>query len=152
MKKILFAVLGVVVILGGAGGTWAYLHFHSLAKSAKPAPPKPIYFAHLDNLVVSVPADSTGQSGQAYVQFSVEFASTDPQAVAAFTNLQPIITAQVINLLMSQNAAQLMNPAAHTALAKNCLDIANGVLNKSAAYSPPNPFSAAYITNIVQQD
>ncbi|MDE2458769.1 MAG: flagellar basal body-associated FliL family protein [Rhodospirillales bacterium] len=152
MKKIIIAGVAVLVLLGGAGGTFAYLHLHHHAGPPKPPPPKPILFAELDSLVVSVPADSSGQSGQAYVQFSVEFASTNPAALTSFDALLPIIKAKTIDLLMTQNAKQLMDPSTHAALAKNCLAIANQVLGVSAAFTPPNPFTAAYITNIVEQD
>ncbi len=153
MKKIILAAIaGLALLGGGAGGTLAYLQMKHHAGPPKPPPPKPIYFAELDDLVVSVPADSGGQSGQSYVQFSVQFASTDQQAVAIFTALQPIAKAETIDLLMSETARQLMDPATHAALAKNCLAIANQVLDKNAAYTPPNPFTAAYITNIVEQD
>ena len=153
MKKIILACVGALVLLGGgAGGTLAYMQMNHHAGPAQPPPPPPIYFAGLDNLVVSVPADSGGQPGQSFVQISVQFASTDQKAVDMFTALQPIIKAETINLLMSETAKQLMDPSTHPALVKNCLGIANQVLDKSAAYTPPNPFTAAYITNIVQQD
>lgn len=153
MKKIILAVVGAVILLGGgAGGTAAYMQMKHHAGPPQPPPPKPILFAEIDNLVVSVPADSSGQSGQSYVQFSVQFASTDQKAVAVFESLLPIAKAETINLLMAQTAKQLMDPSTHEALAKNCLAIANQVLDKDAGYTPKNPFTAAYITNIVQQD
>lgn len=153
MKKIILASVGALVLLGGGiGGTVAYLHLNHHAGPPKPLPPKPIYFAELDDLVVSVPADSSGDSGQAYVQFSVQFASTDKNAVSTFAALQPIAKAETINLLMSQTAKQLMDTSTHAKLVANCLAIANEVLNKNADYTPPNPFTAAYITNLVEQD
>ena len=152
MKKIIIAGVTVLVLLGGGGGAVAYLHMRHYAGPPKPLAPKPLLFAELDNLVVSVPADSSGQSGQDYVQYSVEFASTDPNAVASFNALLPIIKAKIIDLLLTQNARQLMDPSTHPALAKNCLAIANQVLSQSAAFTPTNPFTAAYITNIVEQD
>ncbi|MGE4481086.1 flagellar basal body-associated FliL family protein [Acidocella sp.] len=153
MKKIILAAVGAVVILGGgAGGTFAYFKLTHHEGPPKPPPPKPIYFAQLDNLVVTVPVDSTEGANQSYVQFSVQFASTDEKAVETFAALQPIVRAETINLLMTQTAKQLMDPAAHAALAKNCLGIANHVLEKNAEYHEGGPFTAAYITNIVEQD
>lgn len=154
MKKLILISVALLVLLGGAGGAAAYffLFHHAPKAAAKLPPPKPIFFAQLNNLVVTVPADSTGQSGQAYIQFSVQFSSTDQKAVAMFDALQPIVESETIALLMSKNAKQLMDPSTHAALAGNCLGIANKVLNKSAGFTPPDPFTAAYITNIVQQD
>ncbi|MDE1895788.1 MAG: flagellar basal body-associated FliL family protein [Rhodospirillales bacterium] len=154
MKKIIIGAIVALVLLGGAGGAFVYLHMHKHhhAGPPKPPPPMPLLFAELDGLVVSVPADSTGQSGQSYVQFSIEFASTNPAALTSFSALLPIIKAKTIDLLMTENAKQLMEPSTHAALAKNCLGIVNQVLDVSAGFTPPNPFSAAYITNIVEQD
>ncbi len=153
MKKIILIAVGAVVLLGGGiGGTMAYLSLHhgAPAKAVAP-PPKPIVFAELDNLVVNVPADSSNPASS-FVQITLQFATTEPDAVTSFTSLQPIITAQVIALLMTKTAKSLMDPATHDALAQNCLGIANGVLNKSAGFKPPSPFTAAYITNIVEQN
>ncbi|MBB5373730.1 flagellar basal body-associated FliL family protein [Acidocella aromatica] len=155
MKKIILIAAGAVVLLaGGIGGTVAFLtlgHHHNAATPAAPAPPKPIYFAQLNDVVVSVPADSNDPASS-YIQITLQFSTFDQNAVTTFTNLQPIIKAQVINLLMSQTAKSLTDPSTHDALSKNCLDIANTVLNSAANYTPPNPFTAAYITNLVEQN
>ena len=59
LKKILiFGGIAVVVIGGGIGGAVVYLHHGAPAAANKPVVvvPKPIYFAQLDNVVVSIPA------------------------------------------------------------------------------------------------
>jgi flagellar basal body-associated protein FliL len=157
MKKIILIAAGAVVLLaGGIGGTVAFLTMghhgsSSAAKPALPPPPKPIYFAQLADVVVSVPAD-TSDPTSSYIQITLQFSTFDQNAVTSFTTLQPIIKAQVINLLMTKTAKSLIAPAEHDALSKNCLDIANKVLNTDANYTPPNPFTAAYITNLVEQN
>lgn len=151
MKKIILIAAGAVILLGSAGAG-AYFYFAAQRPHiAKPAPPKPIYFAQLGDLVVTVPADS-GDSTTAFVQITLQFSSFDTNAVTEFTNLQPIIKSEIINMLMQQTAKSLMDPTTHDALLKTSLDITNKVLNKSANYTPPNPFTAAYITNIVEQN
>lgn len=154
-KKIIIIAAATVVLLGGGiGGTMAYLSMRHPAASNKPAPPpapKPILFAQLADLVVSVPADTT-DSTPAYVQITLQFSTFDTNAVTDFGNLQPIIKAQIISLLMAQTAKSLMDPTTHDTLTKTCLAITNKVLNTAAAYSPPNPFTAGYITNIVEQN
>lgn len=157
MKKIILIAAGAVVLLGGGiGGTVAFLtmghHASSPAKAAPPPKPKPIYFAQLGDVVVSVPADDSDGAATTYVQITLQFSTFDQNAVTTFTNLQPIIKAQIINLLMAQTAKALIDPSTHAALAKHCLDISNQVLNASANYTPPNPFTAAYITNLVEQN
>jgi flagellar basal body-associated protein FliL len=153
-KMIMFGGIGAVVLLAGGGGTFAFLEMgHKSAGPAKPVavPPKPIVFAALPDLVVSIP-DDTGDPPSSYVQLTLQFATTDPNAVTAFTNLQPIIKAQIISLLMNETGKTLADPAGRDTLTKNCLAISNTVLTKSAGYTPANPFSAAYITNLVVQN
>ena|SRR5271157_2431364 len=155
MKKVILICIGAVALLGaGVGGTFAFLgmshHNASATKSKMPAP-KPIYFAQLADVIVSVPADSNGPA-DSYIDITLQFSTFDQNAVTTFTNLQPIIKAQVINLMMSQTSKSITDPTTHDSLSKQCLAIANQVLNTSANYTPPNPFTAAYITNLVEQD
>jgi len=155
MKKvILFSVIGVVVLGGAGGGGFAY--YTLMMKPAAPAkpvvlPPKPIVFAAITDIVVSVPPDD-GDPPSAYVQFAVQFATTDPNAVTSFTALEPIVKSQIISLLLNETGKSLQDPATRASLTKNCLDISNHVLTQNAGYTPPNPFTAAYITNLVVQD
>ncbi len=153
MKKIiLIAVVTAVMLGGGIGGAFYYLSMHRTATAAhKPPPPKPIYFAQLADIVITVPAD-TDDSTSTYVQITLQFSSFDPNAVTDFNNLEPIIKSQIITLLMTKTAKSLMDPSSHDDLTKTCLAIANQVLNKSANYTPPNPFTAGYITNLVEQN
>lgn len=169
MKKIIIALITLLVLLG-AGGGGAYFYLFKMkhpAKHAAVAPPKPIIFAQIDNLVVSVPTsapsaaggaasssdstDSDSSPSQAFIQMSVQFATTDPKAVDGFNALLPIIQSEIVNTLMKQTASQLMDPNTHAKLSQTLLGIANGVLNKNQGFTPANPFTAAYITNIVQQ-
>ena len=82
----------------------------------------------------------------------MQFATTDPKAIDGFNALEPIIQANIVNLLMKQTAAQLMNPDAHNQLSLDLLGIANKVLVQNQSLKTQTPFTAAYITNIVQQD
>src|SRR6516165_7809097 len=153
MKKIILIAAGAAILLGGGiGGTFYFLSAQHPSASKAVAPlPKPIYLAQLGDLIVTVPAD-VDDSTTAYVQITLQFASFDTNAVNEFSNLQPIIKSEIITLLMQKTAKSLMDPTTHDALLKSCLGIANQVLDKSANYAPPNPFIAAYITNIVEQN
>ncbi len=151
-KMMIFGGIALVVLGGGVGGALFFLHHGSKTAAAKPVvPPKPILFAELDNVVVSIPAD-VGQPATSYVQFGIQFATTNPDAVTAFTSLLPIVKADVINLMMNETQKTLQDPATRSKLAANCLAISNEVLGKSADFTPANPFTAAYITNLVVQD
>jgi flagellar basal body-associated protein FliL len=153
LKKILiFGGIALVVLGGGVGGAVFFLHHGSKTAAVKPVvPPKPILFAELDNVVVSIPAD-VGQPATSYVQFGIQFATTNPDAVTAFTSLLPIVKSDVINLMMNETQKTLQDPATRSKLAANCLTISNEVLGKSLNFTPANPFTAAYITNLVVQD
>jgi flagellar basal body-associated protein FliL len=141
----------------GAGGMYAaqYVLPHPAlnAAAAAPvkAPPKPIVFADISDIMVSIPP-TAGAPATSYLQFAVQFATTDPNALVVFAQLQPIIKADIINLLMNETGSSLQDPQTRTDLMKNCLDISNDVLDQKANYAPPSPFTAAYITNLVVQD
>jgi len=156
LKKIItIAGVAIVVLGGGVAGTMFALglfsHEGKLAGKPVNAPPKPILFAELTDVVVSVP-DDVGDPPSSFVQFAVQFATTDPNAVTSFTSVQPIIKSDIIGLLMNETGKALEDPATRATLAKNCLDISNNVVIHSANYASPAPFTAAYITNLVVQD
>jgi len=114
-------------------------------------PPKPINFAEIAGILVNVPAD-TGDPAASMVQLDIQFATTDPNAVNEFNQLQPIIKSDLITLLMSQTVKTLQDPTARATLTQSATGIVNNVLTQSASYTPANPFTAAYITNLVVQD
>jgi len=156
LKKLMITGAVAVLALGGVIGGALYAlgilpHRADIASKPAPTPPKPILFAELSDVVVSVP-DDAGDPPSALVQFAVQFSTTDPNALASFSALQPIIKSDIISLLMGETGKSLEDPVTRAALAKNCLDISNNVLTRSADYTPANPFSAAYITNLVVQD
>lgn len=157
MKKIIVIGGAVAALLvAGIGGTVGVMEFmpHHPAANAAPAPPpppKPIVFAQLAGIIINAPAD-TSDPTSAMVQLDLQFATLDPNALTAFTALEPIIKSEIITLLMSQTVKSLQDPNARNALTQNCVNIVNGVLTHSANYTPANPFTAAYITNLVVQN
>jgi flagellar basal body-associated protein FliL len=139
----------------GAGGMFGFLHFKPhkagvVTAMAVPATPKPVYFADLSDVTVSIPPD-TGQPATSYLEFGIQFSTTDQSALTTFDELQPIIKSDIINLLMNETSHGLQDPQTRADLIKSCLDISNTVLARNANYTPP-PFGAAYITNLVVQD
>jgi flagellar basal body-associated protein FliL len=160
MNKLVTAGVIVLAIAIGAGATFGVMHFlqthgaahaHETAKTGDDAHPKPIYFADLSSIVVSVPPQA-GAPATSYVQIGMQFATHNERALESFNALQPIIKSQVINLLMSETSAALQNPTTRAELIQNSLNIANEVLAKDAGKAGDNPFDAAYITNLVVQD
>jgi flagellar basal body-associated protein FliL len=160
MNKLVTAGVIVLAIAIGAGATFGVMHFlqtggaahaHDAANTKDDAHPKPIYFADLSSIVVSIPPQA-GAPATSYVQIGMQFATHDKQALESFNTLQPIIKSQVINLLMNETSAALQNPATRAELIQNSLDVANAALAKNAGKADDKPFDAAYITNFVVQD
>jgi flagellar basal body-associated protein FliL len=158
MNKLVTAGVIVLAIAIGAGATFGVMHFlqtsgaaHAHGTAKDNAHPKPIYFADLSSIVVSVPPQA-GAPATSYVQIGMQFATHDKQALESFNTLQPIIKSQVINLLMNETSAALQNPTTRAELIQNSLNVANEVLAKDAGKAGDNPFDAAYITNLVVQD
>jgi flagellar basal body-associated protein FliL len=162
MPKIgaILKLAGTAVVAAGigVGATLGVVHFTGhpasaqAASAAAPAaaPPKPMFFANLSDVTVSIPPD-TGEPATSYVEFGVQFATTDQTALTTFDELQPIIKSDIINLLMNETSRGLQDPQTRADLVKSCLDISNTVLARNANVSPA-PFSNAYITNLVVQD
>jgi len=153
----LIAILAIAASVGGTVGVTEYLHHASPTVAAGEAPkpppptPKPLYFATLTDVTVSIPPD-TGAAATSYVDFSVQLSTYDQSALVTFEELQPIIKAAVITLLMNETSQSLQDPQTRVDLTKGCLHIANEVLDRNASYSPADPFGSAYITNLVVQD
>ena len=152
---VLIAILGIAATIGGTLGVSEYLHHASptVASGAAPKPPapKPLFFATLTDVTVSIPP-TTGAAATSYVNFSVQLATYDQAALVTFDELQPIIKAAVITLLMNETSQSLQDPQTRVDLTKSCLHIANEVLDRNASYNPADPFGSAYITNLVVQD
>ncbi len=165
----ILVIVGAVVLAAGAGiaGTLGMQKFlpHGIggavssiasagpgAKKAAPAPakPQPLFFADLSDVVVSIPPQ-TGAPATSYVEFGIQFATHDQNAVTSFGTFQPIVKSEIINLLMNETSSALQDPQVRSGLIQNCLDIANGVMVKNTNSTTP-PFTAAYITNLVVQD
>jgi flagellar basal body-associated protein FliL len=155
----ILAMAGVTLVaaaagVGGTMGVQQWLAHASgataTAASAKPAPPKPIYFADLSDVVVSLPPQA-GEPATSFVQFDMQFSTYDQSALASFSTVQPIVKAQIINLLMGETGDALQDPNVRTTLIQNCLDAANNILKKNTGAATA-PFNAAYITSLVVQD
>ncbi len=144
-------IAGGAVLVLGAGGGAAFMLMHRAPASAAAVAPKPLYFADLSNLVVSVPSDGSG-GDQVYIQISVQFSSYDQNAVTAFDTVSPIIKSQMIQFMMAKTAKDIMDPANQSSMSAAFLKIVNGAMSKAGPYSGTAPFLAAYITNLVEQN
>jgi flagellar basal body-associated protein FliL len=162
MNKLVTAGVIILAIAVGCGATFGVMHFMQMgggaahaheatAKTADDAHPKPIYFADLSGIVVSIPPQA-GAPATSYVQIGLQFSTHDQKALESFNTLQPIIQSQIISLLMSETSSALQNPTTRAQLIQGSLDAANGVLAKNSGNPDDKPFDAAYITNLVVQD
>jgi len=150
------SAIGVMKVMGGGSGIKAAEmgggHGAAPAKhEAKKADVKKIYFADLSDITVSVPPQP-GAAATSYVSFSVKFSTEDQSALLAFAELQPIIKSAIITRLMNETTQSLQDQRNRVDLSKSCLTIVNTVMARDGSFSSPNPFNAAYITNLVTQD
>jgi flagellar basal body-associated protein FliL len=155
MKKLIIIGVAIVLVLGG-GGAAAYIFMlapHSKTTTGKPPPPKPkpLLFAEISDLVASIPPD-TGQPVSSYMSMTIQFSTTDPAAQAAFGDIAPIIKAQIIDLMLGETGKTVSDPAARQALLAASLKAVNQALTQNTGFTPANPFTAAYITNLVVQN
>lgn len=149
------SAIGVMKVMGGgstkvaeAGGG----HGAATAKhEAKKQDVKKILFADLSDITVSVPPQP-GAAATSYVSFSVKFSTDDQSALLAFAELQPIIKSAIITRLMNETTQSLQDQRNRVDLSKSCLTIVNTIMARDGSFSSPNPFTAAYITNLVTQD
>ncbi len=155
MKKLIIIGVAALLLLGGGGAAAYFLLLapHAKTATAKPSPPKPkpLLFSELIDLVASIPPD-TGQPASSYLSMSIQFSTTDPAAPAAFTGIVPIIKSEIITLMLNQTGKTVSDPAARQALLAASLAAVNQALTKTVDYTPANPFTAAYITNLVVQN
>jgi len=155
--KIAMAGLLVSGIALGAGGTLAAIHLlphaaaATMAAAPAAAPARPIFFSDLPGIVVSLPPQP-GAPPTSYVDIDMQFATYDAKALADFSTVQPIIKAEIISLLMNQTSGTLQDATVRGQVITNCLQIANMVLKQNGMANATQPFTAAYITNLVIQD
>lgn len=146
-------LVAVALCIGAAGAFFGAQFLANLRGSAQAATiqkPRPTYFAQLNDIIVSVPP-APGQPATSYVDFGIQFATHDPNAVTAFTSLQPIVQSKILSVLMAQTGQSLQDQSTRAEIALQCLDIANAVVEKNANFTT-NPFADGYITNLVVQD
>lgn len=159
-NKILLTGGTVIIALAlGIGGTYGFMttmnmtsHRSQEAAAAPPklSPPAPVYFAEVPDIVVSIP-DAAGDPPSSFVQFGIQFQTTDMVAVNDFNTLEPIIKSQIMDLLMQETGTTLQSAATRTDLTTKSLAVVNTAL-QTRNYVQKPPFSAAYITSLVVQD
>lgn len=163
MKKLLPLLLtALIALIAGGGGAFGVMKFMGGgARGPAPAPVakvepkkeevKKLLFASLSDVTVTVPPQP-GAAATSYVNFSIKFSTEQQSALLVFEELQPIIKAAIITRLMNETSQSLQDQRSRVDLTKSALTIVNTVMSRDGNYSPPNPFAAAFITNLVTQD
>jgi len=145
----------LIALALGVGGTFAVMTMTShngpkTAETRKPPAPIPLYFADVPDIVVSIP-DVAGDPPSSFVQFGIQFQTSDAQSVDHFNTLEPIIKSRIMDLLMQQTGATLQTEATRTSIEQKSLSLVNTAL-ETRNYAQKPPFTAAYITSLVVQD
>lgn len=118
LKILLIAGAILLALVAGVGGTFGVMQMShhgpaavAMASPVAPLPPpkpvaKPLYFATLSDITVSIPPQA-GAAATSYVDFSVQMSTYDEGALVVFEELQPIIKAAIITLLMNETSQTL---------------------------------------------
>jgi flagellar FliL protein len=107
--KLLWIIIAVVVIGGGAGAWFAFKPSAQPASAAatdKPAAPHaaPIYFKFDPAFVVNF----GGEGSARYLQVTVEAMARDPVAIEGLKNFEPAVRNDLVMLFSGQDNATLM--------------------------------------------
>ncbi|HQT63578.1 MAG: hypothetical protein B7Z75_07000 [Acidocella sp. 20-57-95] len=155
VKILIIAVVMLVVTAALAIGAFIFLHRsggpNPPAAVAAQSTPKPLFFTDILDITVSLPP-AAALPPTAFVQLGLQFSTYDPGVIAQYSQVQPIIKANIISLLMTETSNSLAEPQVRDDFVQKCLVMANQVLAKTSAAKTKAPFTAAYITNLVFQE
>ncbi|MCA1978196.1 MAG: flagellar basal body-associated protein FliL [Thiobacillus sp.] len=120
-KKLLFIILGLVVLLagGGAGAWFALKPGHADKAHAEPEPPKTPLFMPLETFTVNL------QGGEQYLQTDITLQLYNQEQVDLLKLHMPRIRSRLLSLLSSQSPETLATEADKKKLAQAILAAVN---------------------------
>lgn len=103
LKKKLFVILGLVVLLGAGGaGAWFFTRGADASGTAADEAPKVPVFLALETFTVNL------QDGEQYLQTDITLQVTDPSQVDAIKLHMPRVRSRLLTLLSSKHADELV--------------------------------------------
>lgn len=143
-KKLLFVILGVVLVAGGAAGAW---FMTAGTKHEKPAAEEKLptqYFAMEPSFVVNL-ADTDAVR---YLQADVQLATRDPETLAALQAHAPALRNRLLLLFGQQVSTSLTQRSGKERLQEKALAEVRAVLKKEGA---PDKVEGVMFTSLVTQ-
>lgn len=143
-KKLLFVILGAVLVAGGAAGAW---FMTAGAKHEKPAAEEKLptqYFAMEPSFVVNL-ADTDAVR---YLQADVQLATRDPETLAALQAHAPALRNRLLLLFGQQVSTSLTQRSGKERLQEKALAEVRAVLKKEGA---PDKVEGVMFTSLVTQ-
>lgn len=129
-KGKLFPVLGILLVLGGAGGAaWYFAQSDAKPAEHKEEKPKPPVFVTLETFTVNLQADGGGEH---YLQVGIDLKVTDLTVVDLVKLHMPEIRNGVLLLLSSQSAEQIASLEGKQKLSAEIQEQVNKPLNANA--------------------
>jgi flagellar FliL protein len=146
-KKMLFIIIGAVLVLAIGGGVAAYFLTQKPADphaAKKHEPAKPPVFVPLDNFVVNLSAEDS----EKYLQVAMTLQVADEAAGEDIKAHMPQIRSRILLLLASQKAADLLTEAGKNKLISNIVTEVNKPFDPQGE---PNKISGVFFTSFVIQ-
>jgi flagellar FliL protein len=145
-KKV-FAVLGAVLVLVGAGGAGAWYLSNNGANrggSEKGQSERPPLFLPLETFTVNL----RGEAADQYLQLGVTLKVDDQAQIDLLKLHMPEVRSRLITLLSSKKSSEILTPEGKRNLSD---EIVEQVRQPLTASSPPPGVSAVFFTSFVVQ-
>lgn len=148
--KLLFAIIAVVLIGGGAGAWFEFKPNSDAAAAGAPAEkatPKTaaLYFKFDPAFVVNF----GGEGSARYLQVMVEAMTRDPPTLEMIKNNEPAVRNDLVLLFSSQDNASLLSPDGKEKLRNTTLEVVRKIV--AAEGGDPKSVESVYFTSFVIQ-
>lgn len=153
-RKMLFILVGAVLVLGGAGGgVYFYLNSAQANPGAKKEVAKgPPVFVKFEPMVVNLNSDMESH----YLQVNLEMKTYDPKVAEEIKVQMPVLRDGILTILGGQNPDTVTTLNEREKLRKNILAFANKTLGKARSeegdkQNAGEPVDGVYFTGFVVQ-
>jgi flagellar FliL protein len=146
-RKLLFAIVGVILMAGGGGGAWYFLHgaaapeAQHAAKEEKKAPPT---FVTLEPFTVNL----LEENGDHYLQVGIVYQVTDGKAVDAMKSYMPVLRNRILLTLSSRHPSDI---ASLEGKQKLVADLVAEARQSIPGTAPENGVDGAFLSSFVIQ-
>lgn len=147
-KKKLFLMLGIgLVVLGaGGGGAWFFTHNsnNSAHKVAKEEPAKPPIFINLDSFTVNLQPEE----GEKYLQIALTLQVTEQSQMDLIKLQMPQVRSRLLTLFSSSKASEISTAEGKKALSQEIITLVNQPFSPNGA---PQTVSGVFFTSFIIQ-